>query len=223
MSRAKARELAHAALERGEPVAWFEELYAEAESAGFSSVPWADLEPNPNLVAWLDRERIDGYGKRALKVGCGLGDDAEELARREFDVVAFDISKSAITIATQRFPQSSVSYQVTDLFDPPDWVDRFDFVLESYTLQVLPPELRPKAIRRIASFVAPGGTLLLIARARDDDGHPGQMPWPLTRTELSMLHDCGLEEAAFEDYIENEDPPVRRFRAAYRRGDDQAP
>ena len=128
MSRAKARELAHAALERGEPLAWFEELYAGTESAGFSSVPWADLGPNPNLVAWLDRHTIDGRGKLALKVGCGLGDDAEELARRGYVVVAFDISESAIAIAKRRFVNSSVKYEVVDLFDPPDWAGRFDFV-----------------------------------------------------------------------------------------------
>ncbi len=50
MSRAKARQLAHAAVSRGEPLAWFEELYSQAESAGLSSIPWADLEPNPSLV-----------------------------------------------------------------------------------------------------------------------------------------------------------------------------
>ena len=57
-------------------MAWFEELYAQVESSGRSVVPWADLEANPNLVAWLDREQLDGAGKSALVVGCGLGDDA---------------------------------------------------------------------------------------------------------------------------------------------------
>jgi len=146
MSRAKARQLADAALRRGEPLVWFEELYAEVESASLSSVPWADLEPNPNLVAWLDRSKIDGRGRRALKVGCGLGDDAEELARRGFDVVAFDVSPSAICIAKRRFPESPVRYEVADLFDSPDWVGGFDLVLESYTLQVLPPSLRLEAM-----------------------------------------------------------------------------
>lgn len=220
MSRARARQLAHAAVSRGEPLAWFEELYSQAESAGLSSIPWADLEPNPSLVEWLEREQIDGQGMRALKVGCGLGDDAEELSRSGFDVVAFDISKSAVTMAKRRFPQSSVSYEVADLFHPPDWAGRFDLVLESYTLQVLPAALRLKAMTKVASFVAPAGSLLLITRARDSGADPGQMPWPLTRSELGRLQKCGLKETRFEDYVDAEEPPVRRFRVEYEKPSD---
>lgn len=220
MSRAKARHLAHSAVSRGEPLAWFEELYSQAESAGLSSIPWADLEPNRNVVEWLDRQQIEGCGKRALKVGCGLGDDAEELSRRGFDVLAFDISKTAVALAKQRFPDSSVSYEVADLFDRPEWVNHFDLVLESYTLQVLPSALRLDAMERIASFVAPGGSLLLITRARDDSDNPGQMPWPLTRSELMRLQQCGLKETRFEDYVDEEKPPVHRFRVEYHKPND---
>jgi hypothetical protein len=60
---------------------WFEVLYHEA-AAGSAAIPWADLRPSPNIVAWLDRRREIGDGQRALVVGCGYGDDAEELARQ---------------------------------------------------------------------------------------------------------------------------------------------
>jgi hypothetical protein len=90
-------------------------------------------------------------------------------------------------------------------------------VLESYTLQVLPPALRAEAIRFVASFVAPGGTLLVITRGREPNDPEGKMPWPLTTKELGLFQTHGLKEISFEDYIENEDPPVRRFRVTYRR------
>ena len=215
MIRARARHLANSAGNRG--IAWFEDLYSEAESEGLSLIPWADLEPNPNLVEWLERERIDGQRKRALKVGCGLGDDAEELSRRGFSVVAFDVSKTAVSMAKRRFPESTVSYEVADLFKESDWAGGFDLVLESYTLQVLPPGPRPEAMTRIASFVAPGGRLLLITRGRESGDDPGQMPWPLMRSELGCFRECGLGESRFEDYVDDEDPPVRRFRVEYYR------
>jgi hypothetical protein len=105
-----------------------------------------------------------------------------------------------------------------DLFDaPPEWQGKFSLVVESYTLQVLVQDLRRKAITCIADFVAPGGTLLVITRGREPTDPKGQMPWPLTREELTSFSDSGLQEASFEDYIDKEDPPVRRFRAAYRR------
>jgi hypothetical protein len=103
-----------------------------------------------------------------------------------------------------------------DLFTAPaEWNEAYDLVIESCTLQVLPPDLRPKAIMRIARFVAPNGMLLVIARGRDPNDHPGNMPWPLIRSEIDSLRSYGLAEASFEDYVDAETPPVRRFRAVY--------
>lgn len=214
--RATAREIAHRHLDAGDPLGWFEDLYSRA-SENASVIPWADLEPNPNLTEWLNRWEITNRG-RAIKVGSGLGDDAEELSRRGFETTAFDISESAIAWTRRRYPQSSVSYVVSDLFSTPsDWKTYFDFVLESYTLQVLPPDLHAEAARCIASFVSPGGTLLVITRGRDPGDPEGKMPWPLTKGELRLFETHGLTEISFEDYVDNEDPPVRRFRATYRK------
>jgi len=104
-----------------------------------------------------------------------------------------------------------------DLFKAPaQWQSKFDFVLELYTLQVLPPELRAEAARCIASFLAPGAMLLLIARAREPDEPRGQMPWPLTLDEIQVFETAGLKIIEFEDFWDEEDPLVRRFRISYR-------
>lgn len=212
--RATAREIAHKHLSVGDPLAWFEDLYSQA-GEDTSIIPWADLTPNPNLIAWLDQRSSVASGL-ALKVGSGLGDDAEELARRGLATTAFDISASAVAHSRARFPDSSVEYVVADLFSAPaEWRGKFDFVLESYTLQVLPPNLRSEAIRCIASFVAPGGTLLVIARGREPDEAEGKMPWPITKVELSLFLTHGLKQMALDDYMDREDPPVRRFRVTY--------
>ncbi len=215
--RVKARDIARRHLTAGDALGWFEDLYSAAKGDP-TAVPWADLAPNPNLVEWLDAHALSGRGKSALKVGCGLGDDAEELARRGFETTAFDISGTAIAWCRKRFPNSSVNYQVTELFTfPHEWEERFDFVLESYTLQVLPPDMRKQAIRAISRLVRTGGRLLVIARGRDPGEEEGMMPWPLTRTEFLEFQAQGLREFSFEDFVDREDPPVRRFRAAYDR------
>jgi hypothetical protein len=90
-------------------------------------------------------------------------------------------------------------------------------MLESYTLQVLPPDLRAEAVRWICSFVAPGGMVLVIARGREPGEPEGKMPWPLTKGEVLFFKDQGFKEISFEDYTDGEDPPVHRFRATYRR------
>jgi len=215
--RTIAREIAQRHLSQGDPLGWFEELYSRADG-DTTVIPWADLRPNPNLVTWLDKSGIEGKGKSALKIGCGLGDDAEELARRRFDTTAFDISPTAIAWCQRRFPGSAVKYIVLDLFHAPrEWQVKFDFVLESYTLQVLPADIRKKAIARISGFVAHGRRLLVITRGRGPGDTEGNMPWPLTREEVKGFTQCGMKEVSFEDYLDQEEPPVRRFRVVYER------
>ncbi len=216
--RARARELAAEFIQKGDPVGWFEKLYQEA-ARGEATIPWADLEPNPRLLDFWKAYPCETAGKRALVIGSGFGDDAEQLAAWGFKTTGFDVSKTAIEAAKKRFSQSQVEYAIADMFNPPaNWLRSFDFVLEIYTVQSFPAEMRPKAIEAISRFVAPGGLLLAIARGRDEGSLEGQgPPWPLMRDELDGFLRAGLKEESFEDYAEPEAPWVRRFRALYRR------
>ncbi|MEZ5396778.1 MAG: class I SAM-dependent methyltransferase [Bryobacterales bacterium] len=159
---------------------------------------------------------LPGAGLRALKVGCVPAEEAEELARQGFAVTAFDIAPAAVALARNRFPDSTVNYQTADLLNPPHrWRRAFDFVLESYALQALPASLRREAMTRIASFVKPGGTLLLLTRGRRAHEPIGSMPWPLTREELLWFGRLGLYEESFEEFVDDGPPRTRRFRVAY--------
>ncbi len=217
MTRDEVRRLTRESFERGDPVGWFDELYRRA-GEHWARIPWADLAPNPYLAEWIHREAIVGAGKSCLVVGCGLGDDAELLAERGFDVVAYDISATAIDGCRARFPASNVEYVVADALVPPAlWLGRFALVFESYTLQVLPSDARARALRAIASTVAPEGRLLVLCRAREKQEPEGELPWPLTREELDAFRGHGLTEVAVESFLDRETPPVRRFLALYER------
>lgn len=215
--RKVARALAKEAVEKNRALDWFEELYKRAE-ANEAIVPWADFVPNPNVVELLKRIDIDGTDKEAVKIGSGFGDDAEYLSSLGFRVTAFDISSTAIRKAKERFPNSRVDYLVANLFDlPSEWHRRFDFVWESYTLQVLPPQLRTQAIEIIPCLLSENADLLIVTRARNENEEEGLMPWPLTRKEVDGFSRQGLNSLSFEDYVDSENPPVRRFRAHYRK------
>lgn len=183
---AHARDLAAAS----GPTQWFEELYRQARQ-GDAVVPWDSGSPHALLTDWA-RNR-DGAGKRALVVGAGLGRDSEYLAARHYDTTAFDISPTAIESTKARFPTTTVHYRTADLFDPPaEWHHAFDLVLESLTVQALPIDLHDAAIARVTSFVAPGGTLLVISGGREADTTPQGPPWPLTRDEIDRFAADGL-------------------------------
>lgn len=217
LKRNTARKLCNEAISRGEPLAWFEQLYSIAEG-DTEKVPWADLEPNPNLVSCFQTNSQNLNGKSCLKIGCGLGDDAEYLAQHGGSVTAFDISPTAIEWCRKRFPKSDVQYRTHDLLDlPDDWRRRFDFVLESYTLQVLPPEVRAQAITEVADLVASDGVLLIICRGRNTDESVGEMPWPLTKSEVLEFENNGLVLSKMEEFEDDESPPVRRIRAQFQR------
>jgi ubiquinone/menaquinone biosynthesis C-methylase UbiE len=218
-NRTRARELAAEFLEKGDPTGWFEALYREAEAQpGSTEIPWADGLPNPNLLSfWRDHPQTSA-NKSALVIGCGPGDDAEQLATWGFQTTAFDISETAIRATRKRFPESEVNYLAADLLaPPPEWSRQFDFVFEANTLQSLPADLRAIAITKIPDFVSPGGRLLIIARGREPSEPECQVPWLLTRDEFSAFHQAGLNEISFEDFLDQENPPVRRFRILYQR------
>lgn len=216
--RVRTRELATEFAERGDVLGWFDALYKEA--AGDSEkIPWGDLEPNRFFKAWAETSGLRGEGRRALVVGCGLGDDAVYLDGLGFDVTGFDISPTAIEWARKLHADRDIQFEVMDLFEPfRGWLGAFDFVLEVYTIQPLPIEMRARVMDSIAAFVAPGGELVVVTRGRGDDEEVVRVPWPVSRKELSRFEENGLVQTHFEVMPDDtDDEPADRFVVQYRR------
>lgn len=202
---------------RGDPTGWFDNVYRDAQG-DVSAIFWADLVANPYLMQWLDQHPTAEHGQRAITVGCGVGDDAEALAHHGYRVSAFDISPTAIELCHKRYPDSRVQYVVTDLFKhPPEWTRGFDVVFECNTIQVLPGELRVRALNAIADLAAPGGRILVSCRSRESGHKENEFPLPLDRWEIDGFVRAGLEEETFEAYDDDQNPPVPHFFAVYRR------
>jgi pimeloyl-ACP methyl ester carboxylesterase/SAM-dependent methyltransferase len=187
--------LAAQAVAAGEPTAWFERLYAEG-LRGDVLMPWNRQHPHPLLVERL--EGHSGHGKRGVVVGCGLGVDAEFLASLGFATTAFDVSETAIEIARDRHP--GIHFHVANLFDlPREWLRAFDFVVEIFTVQALPESVRAKASAAVASLLAPGGALFVVAMSREEDTVPDGPPWPLTRSQVEGFAVDGVTAVSIEE------------------------
>ncbi|GAA4458157.1 methyltransferase domain-containing protein [Phytohabitans houttuyneae] len=208
------RQLAAESLAVDDPTGWFERLYSAAD-AGAAVVPWDRGAAHPLIVEWAQgrgrpqQQEQAQQRERALVVGAGLGFDAEYIAGLGFETTAFDISPTAVRRAQER--SERVRFRTADLLDPPaEWHGAFDLVVESLTVQSMPVGPRKAAIHNVAGFVAPGGTLLVVAFAQDEHDEPFEgPPWPLTRADIAAFGE-GLETVAVER-VEG------RWRAEFRR------
>jgi len=214
--RARTREIAAEFAERGDSLGWFDALYKES-NGNPELIPWADLTPNRFFTSWAESRKLKGDGRTALVVGCGLGDDARYLHEIGFRVTGFDISSTAIEWAKRLHAGTGIVFETCDAFQPfRGWLGAFDFVLEVYTIQPLPLEMRPQIVDAIAAFVAESGTLAGVTRSRDDDFEPDILPWPMSRQDLSRFEDNGLVQTDFVEMPGEEDEPLR-FVVEYKR------
>lgn len=198
-------------IEEDRPADWFEPLYAKANSDG-NGVPWANMATHPSFARWLESHQLDGNGQTALVVGCGMGDDAIELERLGFRVTAFDVSATAIQYCKDRFTESRVNFVQADLLEEqPDWHHKFDFVLEIFTIQALPPKFEKSLIQSISQFVAPDGLLVVIAEVKDEErAYENGPPWLLTPQHVDAFKayefdvaDHLIEKGSLNDNISN--------------------
>ena len=109
---------------------------------------------------------------RALDLGCGKGDDAVWLAGKGWNVVAVDISQTALGYAAANAERAGVLDRIT--FERHDLersfpTETFDLVTASF-LHSMVEWARSEVLRRGAEAVAPGGHFLAIE-------HASRAPW----------------------------------------------
>lgn len=128
-------------------------------------------EPNPHLIQQVG----DLEPGTALEAGCGAGAEAVWLAARGWQVTAADIAEAALERAAERATASGVAERVRWVqADLSSWQPdtRYDLVTTHYAHPAMP---QLEFYDRIASWVAPGGTLLIVGHlhhdATGDDGH----------------------------------------------------
>ena len=218
--RIKIQKMAELAEVNGEPLAWFDELYENANRDS-DYVPWARMEPHPQMVEWIaNRPEING---KALVVGCGIGDDAEWLEEIGFDVTAFDISKSSIDWCQERFPDSTVNYCVADLLSPPEnWENKFDLIVEIHILQVIPENMRDDAAKNLALLLNNNGHVLCIGRLYESNIVEQPVPpWPLGRvwleSKFQSLSLVNFTRFMTENNSIGDFPSVPRFIASWKK------
>ncbi|MBX9245952.1 class I SAM-dependent methyltransferase [Actinotalea ferrariae] len=140
--------------------------YRLAYRLGFT--PWESYGriASSSVGALLDRETADrpsdGAPGRALDLGCGRGQKAEELVRRGWEVVGVDVVPAAVDAARELgLPDATfVVGDVTDLGSLDlGW---FDLVLDIGCFQHLDARQRVATGDGVSALARPGATLLML-------------------------------------------------------------
>ncbi|WP_161606350.1 methyltransferase domain-containing protein [Microlunatus speluncae] len=198
-------------------ITMFTDAYRVAGDGG-ARLPWDWSAPHPHLERWARERRTAGTGRSAIVVGCGYGDDAAFVASLGFRTTAFDFVAAAIEGARRRHPTVDLDLRVADLFAlPPQWAGAFDLVVESLTVQSIPPARRAEAVAAIARLAAPGGTVLVIASALEDEPDRAGPPWPLDRADVERFAEHGLEPVMINRWERPDRVQLSPWIAEYRR------
>lgn len=199
--------------DNNQPTQWCDSIYQDAKG-DYTKVFWADLEPSSYLVQWLQDNPIK-TSKKAIVIGCGVGDDCEALSQFGFEVIGFDIAPTAIELCKKRYPNSKVDYQVANLFDyPKEWKNDFDVIYECNTIQILANDYRIQARKAISSLLTQNGHLLVSCRSRNANEQLDAIPLPLDKEEINQfVVEDKLTQKSFLAYDDTQDPPIPHFFA----------
>lgn len=137
---------------------------------------------------------------RALELGCALGDDANWLAGRGWNVLGVDVSQNAVSRATARAKAlgqaDRVSFQQHDLAETfPE--GKFDLVSAVHFQSPVDFD-RPAVLRRAAASVAPGGLIVLIDHGAHS-GRPDHVPPTLDELHAEFALDLTAWETVRAD------------------------
>jgi SAM-dependent methyltransferase len=156
-----------------------------------------ETQVNPYLVA----ETVGLLPGTALDAGCGEGAEAVWLAERGWQVTAVDISSEALARARTRAERSTGPVHV-------DWVEAdltawepdepFDLVTTHYA-HPRTPQLA--FYERLAGWVAPGGTLLVVGHQHTPDAPAHEHGDPSAEASVDAASVAALLDPAGWDVV----------------------
>ncbi|WP_422769882.1 class I SAM-dependent methyltransferase [Plantactinospora sp. WMMC1484] len=150
----------------------FDKDYWDQIWRGDRAAAMAAGRPNPHLV----REVGDLTPGTALDVGCGAGAETIWLATRGWQVTGADIAAAALARAAERAAAAGVAGRVRWVeADLSRWEPEagYDLVTTHYAHSAMP---QLDFYGRVASWVAPAGTLFIVGHLHHPDHHHDQDP-----------------------------------------------
>ena len=166
----------------GPSVAFWQERFESQRT------PWDRGAVNPALAPLL-AQGVLPVGARVLVPGCGAGYEVVQLAAQGFRPVAVDYAPAAVGLTRARLAQAGLDAEVIEA-DLLDWAPSapVDAIWDQTCLCALHPDLWVAYAQRLASWLAPGGTLMLLAVQIERDGRrEGRIEGPPYHCDINAV------------------------------------
>ncbi len=185
------------------PTDWWEDIY---RSSDVKDLPWY----TPSLDVNFDKAlhaHLPQRG-RVLDLGTGPATQAIALAKRGYDVVATDISPSAIRKARHAATREGVriDFRVDNVLESKLEDALVDGIVDRGMFHTLPPESRARYVATVSRILRPRGFLFLKTFSHKEPRSFG--PYHFSPQELralfaSVFEPLSIEDAAFDGTLEH--------------------
>lgn len=175
---------------------WWERLYRTTD---VSQLPWYTTELDPDIGASLEAHG-PAHG-RVLDLGTGPGTHAVGLAKLGYEVVATDISPSAVRAAVAHAKKSGakIDFRVDNILNSKLAAASFDAIVDRGTFHVLSPEARPLYVVTVHRILRPQALLYLKTFSDKEPGDEG--PYRLSPGELRSYFREAFDVLSIEDTV----------------------
>ncbi|MEI6843493.1 MAG: radical SAM protein [bacterium] len=180
--------------------------HTEKQAEINNSSKWSKIykEQNPNEIPW-NFEKIPTWFSeiidsgwvspcKTLDVGCGLGNYANYLSEKGFDVLGVDFSDEAVKQAREKFKRENLEFRVGDALNLKPIIDEqnsemFKFVIDISLLHHIKPENREKYAKSLTDVTEKGTKLIISCFSESDPVFEGQKAFqnPDTNTVTYVL------------------------------------
>lgn len=159
-------------------------------------VPWQIDRPQPEVLKLIEEGKFESP---ILDLGCGVGDNAIELARRGYRVVGMDVVPQALRLAREKSARLGLD-------QPPEFIEgnalelaesgvEVETVLDCALFHVFEDVERSAYVRGMEAVLPQGGRLHILSFSELETREPG--PRRLTQESITAPFDRGwtVEEA----------------------------
>lgn len=140
------------------------EYYALTKKAFDSLAPFYNIMTVP--LVRVRNQVVDfvnaGKGSTVLDVATGTGQQAFAFAKRGYDVIGVDLTKSMLDIARKHNKGGFVKFEAADATHLRFEENRFDVSCISFALHDMPLRIREKVLQEMVRVTKPGGIIVIV-------------------------------------------------------------